>query len=487
MKIKNYFVIALVVLTLSPLTARAQSYEAQKISQSNPEIISLAPGKAITFWVKFKNTGSSSWYNYGSNMVTIRHRGVVSKSAFYHQFWLNGRDAAKLSETVTKTGGEGTFKFALTAPSDGGLYWIKFDLMKGEEKIKGGEIEIPLRVMAPSAPGKAPASSSSVSNKPSEQIASSSSDAYEMPDFNTSEIKEDNNLLKEEPIVRVGLYNTEEAIKIKANGSYEIRDQDDHLLLRQTQGEESEVVFDFSKSRQFVNIGGQRVINTDSYLRFVPQNEQVVLEISSYKNSPTWNANLNDNQFRGVLETRYADPADGGSGRFWMINELKMESYLKGLAEANDVSPAEFLKALLIAARTYATYYALNPAKHGIFTVTATEGDQVYRGYGMEKRSLNLSKAVDDTKGMIVFYNDALAITPYFSQSDGRTRSWSEVWSGNKPWLVSKPDPYMKGKTMLGHGVGMSARGALFLGRDGYNFGQILKYYYTGVEIRKTY
>lgn len=487
MKIKNYFVIALVILTLSPLNVRAQSYEAQKISQSNPEIISLAPGKAITFWVKFKNTGSSNWHNYGTNKVVLRHRGIVVKSAFYHVFWLNGKDAATLSQATVKPKEEGLLKFALTAPSDGGLYWVKFDLMKGEKKIKGGEIEIPLRVVAPSASVKTPASSFNTNNKPSEQIASSSSDTYQMPAFNISEIKEDTNLLKEEPIVRVGLYSAEEAIKIKANGGYEIRDQDDHLLLRQTQGEESEVVFDFSQSRQFVNIGGQRVINTDSYLRFAPQNEQVILEISSYKNSPTWNANLNDNQFRGILETRYADPADGGSGRFWMINELKMESYLKGLAEANDVSPTEFLKALLIAARTYAAYYALDPVKHGIFTVTATEGDQVYRGYGMEKRSVNLSKAVDDTKGMIVFYDNKLAITPYYSQSDGRTRSWSEVWSGNKPWLVSKPDPYMKGKKMLGHGVGMSARGALFLGRDGYNFGQILKYYYTGVEIRKTY
>ena len=106
----------------------------------------------------------------------------------------------------------------------------------------------------------------------------------------------------------------------------------------------------------------------------------------------------------------------------------------------------------------------------------------------MEKRSPNLTKAVNDTKGMIVFYNNDLAITPYYSQSDGRTRSWSEVWSGSKPWLISKPDPYMNGKTMLGHGVGMSCRGALFLAsKDGYNFGQILKYYYTGIEIKKAY
>ena len=36
-----------------------------------------------------------------------------------------------------------------------------------------------------------------------------------------------------------------------------------------------------------------------------------------------------------------------------------------------------------------------------------------------------------------------------------------------------------------GHGVGMSQYGALALSKKGYKYDQILKYYYTGVEIKK--
>ncbi|TSC94835.1 MAG: amidase enhancer [Parcubacteria group bacterium Athens1014_10] len=485
-KLKNYLILSLALLTLLPVGVKAQNYQAQKTNQSYPYIINLEPGKSFTFWFKFKNSGSNTWYNTGNNMVTIRHRSIINQSAFYHKFWLNGREPAKLSEGSIKPGQEGTFKFALTAPADSGLYWVKLDLMRGEEKIGGGEIEVPIRVLAPTTIVKKTETPAPTENNNS-QITSSSAGTYDMPDFDLSEIKEDSNLLNmEEPNVRVGLLHSEKPIKIKANGPYEIRDENNKLLVTQTEGEEIEIVFDFSLERQFLNISGQRILSTDSILRFAPKDENTILEISSYQNSPSWNQNLNDNQFKGVLETHYADPAEGGSGRLWVINELKMEDYLKGLAEAVDVSPFEFLKSLVVAARAYATYHVLEPFKHGIFTVTATEGDQVYRGYGMEKRSPNITKAVDETKGMMVFYNNTLAITPYFSQSDGRTRSWSEVWSGSKPWLVSKPDPYMKGKTMLGHGVGMSSRGALLLGKE-YSFGQILKYYYTDIEIKKAY
>ena len=52
----------------------------------------------------------------------------------------------------------------------------------------------------------------------------------------------------------------------------------------------------------------------------------------------------------------------------------------------------------------------------------------------------------------------AQVITPYFTWSDGRTRSWTDVWGGStKPWLVSVEAPYDVGKNLYGHGVGMSA------------------------------
>jgi peptidoglycan hydrolase-like amidase len=87
-----------------------------------------------------------------------------------------------------------------------------------------------------------------------------------------------------------------------------------------------------------------------------------------------------------------------------------------------------------------------------------------------------------------VTYNGEVVVTPYFSQSDGRTRAWEEVWWGTgKAWLVSRPDPNCTGLNLFGHGVGLSARGARGMALSGSTYEQILKHYYTGVEIKNLY
>ena len=195
------------------------------------------------------------------------------------------------------------------------------------------------------------------------------------------------------------------------------------------------------------------------------------------------------------MEYRYAAETD----KIWWINELPIDSYLKGLAETSDASPLEFQKVLATAARTYALYHYYRGLDFGLteastkhanehFHVDATY-DQVYRGYNSEIRMPRLAQAVQETRGMIVTYNHELAITPYFSRSDGRTRSWNEVWGGGeKPWLVSVPVPEEKGKTLFGHGVGMSAQGALLMVADeGRNWQDVLKYFYTGTSLERAY
>ena len=90
---------------------------------------------------------------------------------------------------------------------------------------------------------------------------------------------------------------------------------------------------------------------------------------------------------------------------------------------------------------------------------------------------------------MVATYDNEPVMTPYFSQSDGRTRDWTEVWGGGPyPWLVSVPDPHNQGKELLGHGVGLSAQGALRMAsRDNRNFVEILQHYYKGTQVQKIY
>jgi len=287
------------------------------------------------------------------------------------------------------------------------------------------------------------------------------------------------------PLVRVGLYYTEDQIVISANTSFIVKDGNGNVLANLSAKQKAKITFDFSTLTYKLVAQGNKT--TSSYLRFEGSSSNTVFEIESLEQRPAWNPDLNDNLFLGALEIRYAS----STGRLWVINELEMENYLKGLAESSNSSPLEYQKALITAARTYAMYHYNRGTKHADenFTVDA-KYDQVYRGYGTQLRLPKVSQAVEETKGQIVTYNGELAITPYFSWSDGRTRDWQEVWGGSgKPWLVSVQEPQGYEKTTLyGHGVGLSAYGAMMLA-DNYNYtyDRILKYYYTGTGLKKIY
>jgi peptidoglycan hydrolase-like amidase len=210
------------------------------------------------------------------------------------------------------------------------------------------------------------------------------------------------------------------------------------------------------------------------------------LEITDYSRPVSWLPGANDNKFRAKLELRYS-PA---TQTVWVINELPIEYYLRGIAETSNVSPLEYQKALLTAARTYAMYHVNRGTKHAdeYYHVDA-HLDQVYRGFGQEDRSPNIVSGVTNTRGQVVTYDGKLAITPYFSRSDGRTRDWTEVWGGSGyPWLKAVDVPWDAGQTLWGHGVGLSARGALYMAsKDNATYDQILKHFYTGIELRQIY
>jgi stage II sporulation protein D len=158
---------------------------------------------------------------------------------------------------------------------------------------------------------------------------------------------------------------------------------------------------------------------------------------------------------------------------------------LYGLAETSNISHMEYQKALVTVARTYATYHweRATKYKNEYFTISSYSWDQVYNGQGHADRAPRIVQAVDDTRGIIVTYEGDVAVTPYFSHSDGRTRSWSEVWGGDVPWCQSVEVPTDVGRALWGHGVGLSAYGALAMANDGSTFEEILKYFYQGIDL----
>ncbi|MCX6743136.1 MAG: SpoIID/LytB domain-containing protein [Candidatus Parcubacteria bacterium] len=288
------------------------------------------------------------------------------------------------------------------------------------------------------------------------------------------------------PLVRIGLYSTTDPITITANYSYKVKDQTQTVLATVPANIQSQIIFNFS-ARTYSLVANGTNLATSSYLRFEGSDNNTVFEIVSLNWRPAWSPSLNDNKFLGALEIRYS-PA---TSKLWVINELAVENYLKGLAETSNDSPLEYQKALVTAARTYAMYHYNRGTKHAAeyYTLDATY-DQVYKGYNSQIRLPKVSQAVEETKGQVVTYNGQVVVTPYFSYSDGHTRNWEDVWGGSPvPWCRSVVEPAGYDKTtMYGHGVGLSAHGALHLAvYFNYTFDQILKYYYTGIELKKIY
>jgi peptidoglycan hydrolase-like amidase len=222
-------------------------------------------------------------------------------------------------------------------------------------------------------------------------------------------------------------------------------------------------------------------------IRFIPVISSNMIRVTSYNDIPSWDPSLNDNIFRGLVEVRYSTT----SGKLWVINELPIESYLKGIAETSTTSHATHLKTMTVAARSYAYYHVSNGGKHAgesFDLKNSRKGngdDQVYKGYGLESRFPALVQAVSDTANKVVSYGGNAVITPYYSRSDGNTRSWQSVWGGpGVPWCVSVPDPDSNGMSLLGHGVGLPGYGALKRAERGDSYQAILSYYYSGTSLK---
>lgn len=289
-------------------------------------------------------------------------------------------------------------------------------------------------------------------------------------------------------MVRIGITHTDgKAIKVTANGKFQIREGESKILA--TIGAEREISVSFSNGKYHVRGDGKK-IDTPNKIRFVPLNG-AIMKISSYSDPSVTYPGKNYNRFRGIIEIRKCD----GCNELWAINELRVEDYLKGLGETSGEGPEEYVKALGIAARTYVLFHKIVTGGRSVnkdFDITNTPNDQIYRGYEYEIITPRMSSIFGKVKGVIVTDGEAdkPVSTVYFSDSDGRTRSAKEVYNTSRlPHLQqSVPDPYHVSSRCLGHCVGMSAQGAYgFAKARDWKFPQILNYYYKGIKIVKAY
>ena len=421
----------------------------------------------------FKNTGTSAWSSRGITFSSLSPTRAGKGYSVRDDSWTNAVSVTNVVGQI-KPGEIGFLTFTIKAPSYKGSYTANFQLVADSGLVENGSFEIPITVtqdgyVEPDVVQVRPVTPTTVPSAG--------------PTYDAIPLTGDISTLPEEPMIRVGLFKTtDDQMIVRAKYVPITVSRNGTSVCRLNIGESATVHFDRTQKVYILSGAGCADQSSDYY---VLRTEDGVspLEITDFSSQSSGTSN---NTFRTQLELRYTPATEN----VWVINTLPLEWYLKGIAETSNVSPPEFQRTLLVAARTYAVYHVQRATKHAneFYTVDATY-DQVYRGHGAEVRNPTVVAAIDATRGQIVTYNSKLAITPYYSRSDGRTRSWGEVWYGGSqyPWLVGVPVPWDQGKTLWGHGVGMSASGALAMANEGRTYDNILKYYYTGIELRRAY
>lgn len=160
--------------------------------------------------------------------------------------------------------------------------------------------------------------------------------------------------------------------------------------------------------------------------------------------------------------------------------EMALEDYVAGVvaAEMGPSFPTEARRAQAVAARSLALYRVNHP-KHGGSAV-CLDASCCMAWKTPDEGALD---AAQSTEGVVATYDGEPIMAAFFSGSDGATLSAAEVWGGGVPYLVSVASPWEGGGSIRGHGVGMSQYGAAGMADDGAGYDEILRHYYTGIEV----
>ncbi len=123
----------------------------------------------------------------------------------------------------------------------------------------------------------------------------------------------------------------------------------------------------------------------------------------------------------------------GSSGR--TVNRVLLEDYVKGVvpAEMPTSWPAQAVRAQAVAARSYAVRLR-DFNNYSGYDICDTTACQVYRGVRSETAAGN--SAVRATKGAIISYRGAVALTQFASSNGGHSAQ------GRYPYLAPRSDPY---------------------------------------------
>ena len=127
-------------------------------------------------------------------------------------------------------------------------------------------------------------------------------------------------------------------------------------------------------------------------------------------------------------------------GTYTLVNTVPIETYLRGVIphEIGSKAPFNAAKAQTIIARTYALRNVRRFQADG-YQLSADTHCQVY--YGLTGTTATADKAIAQTNGLVLTYQNELVDALYSSTTGGVTARFSDVWNGaERPYLLSVID-----------------------------------------------
>jgi len=190
---------------------------------------------------------------------------------------------------------------------------------------------------------------------------------------------------------------------LEVRGLYEVFDPISHIQLDSG----------FFGKRQPLHADGSGIIWGErlpgfSNMRIVPGNQNSSILVNGI-------------QYRGCIEIY------NQGGHLAIVNEIDVENYLKSVlsAQVSLQNESSLLEAIAIIARTNA-YYLAERNRSANWHATAEE--LKYSGYGMTLQNLAIDRAVENTRHIVMTFNNHPFAATWTEDSAGRTARYADIF-----------------------------------------------------------
>ena len=245
-------------------------------------------------------------------------------------------------------------------------------------------------------------------------------------------------IFSDEPVIRVRIIYTLDSLNIIFNDEWTL-----------TQDKSQEEIKIHKEDYLFFSIREESILIQSNSSDFINDYNKIILKSENssstlkIKNVPYgigwWWQGIEDRVYEGEIEISINE-----NHKFDVIVSLPLEKYLCGVVpyEIGSDAPIDALKSQVIAARSE-TVVALISGKYkgSNFDLCADVECQVFAGNN--KRTIQTDKAVEETRGLCLFYGEEVIGAYYASNCGGMSENVENVWpsrSGTVPYWSSHFD-----------------------------------------------